>query len=256
MQPQQQPQMPQQYLVNAPPPGFAVPGSGLPMGPPPTQLPPDKPSKWPIIGFVITLLLLVVALVFSGYAYSKMLDYKNNSDAISAKAVKVANEAQKKELEAAFAEQEKSPLKSYTTSEAYGSVKIVYPKTLARYVSDGGSNPVDLYFFPDYIPGISDKNIYSLRVQVLNSKYTTMSNDYNGAAKAGTVKVSAFLPEQMADDKNAIAGIRIDGQISSGKKGSKVMLPLRDKTIVIWTESEAGVKDFNEFVLKNLTYSP
>lgn len=255
MQPQQQQpqQMPQQYVVNAPPPGYAVPGGSSPLIPVPTQLPPDKPSKGPLIGLVISIFLLVIAVVFIGYIYAKMQDYKNNSDGISAKAVEKAKVEQKKELEAQFDEQEKSPLKSYTTSDAYGAINIVYPKTWARYVSDSGSNPVDVYFFPEYIPGLSDKNIYSLRVQVLNSGYKNVLAAYDSDIKSGIIKASAYIPEQM---KDATPGVRLDGKISGEKKGSKVILPLRDKTIVIWTDSEAGVKDFDQYVLKNLTYSP
>lgn len=254
-QQQQQPQqIPQQYVANVPPPGYAVPGGGSPLVPGmPTELPPEKPSKLPLISLIIAIILLVIAVIFIGYIYAKMQDYKNNSDSISAKAVTKANEEQKKQLEAQFAEQEKSPLKSYTTPEAYGSVKIVYPKTLARYVADTGSNPVDAYFFPEYIPGLSDSNVFSLRVQVLNSSYKTVLSSYESAIKSGTVKASAFIPEQM---KDATPGVRLDGKIVGDKSGSKVILPLRDKTIVIWAESDAAVKDLDQYVLKNLTYSP
>lgn len=258
MQPQQQnqgQQVPQQqYVVNAPPPGYAVPGGGSPLIPGiPTQLPPEKPSKGPIIGLVIAIFLLVVAVICIGYFYAKMQDYKNNSDGISAKAVTKAKEEQKKELEAQFAEQEKSPLKSYTTPEAYGSVKIVYPKTLARYDAEGASNPVDVYFYPEYIPGLSDSKVFSLRVQVLNSSYKSVLSSNESAIKNGQVTATAYQPEQM---KNATPGVRINGKISGNKVGSKVILPLRDKTIVIWAESEEAVKDLDQYVLKNLTYVP
>lgn len=255
MQPQQQQpqQMPQQYVVNAPPPGYAVPGGGSPLIPVPTQLPPEKPSKGPLIGLIISIFLLVVAVIFIGYIYAKMQDYKNNSDAISAKAVAKAKDEQKKELEAQFAEQEKSPLVSYTTPDAYGSISIVYPKTWARYVGDGGANPVDAYFYPEYIPGLSDKNLYNLRVQVLNSSYKNVLASYDSLIKSGAVKSSAYLPEQM---KDADPGVRLEGKIAGEKKGAKIILPLRDKTIVIWTETEAGIKDLDQYVLKNLTYSP
>jgi len=40
-------------------------------------------------------------------------------------------------------------------------------------------------------------------------------------------------------------------------QGSMVLVPLRDKTLKIWTEAdETYLKDFNENILPNYTFEP
>jgi len=208
-----------------------------------------------IMGLVVSLLLFVAAASFGAWAFMSRQDYKSNSDAKSAAAVKAANDTQKKQLEAEFAEKEKSPLKSYTAPTASGSVKIVYPKTWSAYVSEApdSSNMVDGSFYPDFVPSLTGKNNYYLRVQISNTTYRSAVDSFTSLAKQGKVTVAAYAPEQV---KTATPGVRIDGQIDAQKKGAMVILPLRDKTIKIWTENESAISDFNNIVLKNLTYLP
>jgi hypothetical protein len=48
----------------------------------------------------------------------------------------------------------------------------------------------------------------------------------------------------------------LSGQIAQQQKGTMVILPLRDKTLEVWTESDAYLSDFKNYVLPNLTFSP
>lgn len=230
------------------------PQPGVPMGQVPVQLPKDKPPFGLIIGLVITVLLLIGAVIFGFWAFASMQDYKNNSDKKAAAAVVVANEEQKKQLDAQYAEQEKSPLKSYTSPSQFGSVKLVYPKTWSAYVVEqtSGSNPVDAYFYPDFVPNTGGKNNYYMRMQISSAPYKAEVDKFKSLAQQGKVTVTPFKPEQV---KDATVGVRIDGQLESDKKGSLVILPVRDKVLKIWTESDAAANDYN-VVLKNLTYSP
>lgn len=222
--------------------------------PMPPQLPSEKPPVGFILGLVVTILLLVGALVFGLWAFMQMQDYKNNSDKKAAAAVVVAKEAQKKELDVQFAEQEKSPLKSYISPSAFGSVKLIYPKTWSAYVLETpeSSSPVDGYFYPNFVPTVNGKNSYYLRIQVASTSYAGAVAAFAAGVKDGSVKVSAFAPEQV---KDAAPGVRVTGRISGEKKGTMVILPIRDKTLKIWTETDSALGDF-ETVLKNLTYSP
>ena len=53
---------------------------------------------------------------------------------------------------------------------------------------------------------------------------------------------------------DSVLGARIDGEITTKRTGSVVLLPLRDKTLKIWTESNAYTADFDE-ILTNLSFS-
>jgi hypothetical protein len=225
------------------------------------QYQPYKPgSKSNIKFFVIIgvlILLLVGLIIFAMVTFGQMQDYKNNSDQKSAKAVKEAKAEQEKILKAAFAEAEKEPLKSYTSPSAFGSVKILYPKTWSAYILENSSDgtPVDGYFYPDFVPNTSSdkKNNFALRIVINNNRYQAELQKHQSNLKLGKTTSTTFKPQNVAD---APIGVRLDGIINSGKKGSMVILPLRDKVLKVWTENQANQNDFNNFVLKNLTYSP
>jgi len=237
-----------QPMVSPPP----QPGAGKP------AMPLKDKKPWGlIISLVLTAILLVASLGFGYWAFSGRQNYKNNSDQISSEAVKKAKQEQEKTLNEAFAEKEKSPLKSYTTPAQYGGVKIVYPKTWSAYVvelNQGSGMVVDGFYYPGFVPNVTAPgNNYFLRVQISSNSYSAELTKYKAQVKVGKLRSAPFVPDQV---KGATVGIRLDGQIEASKKGSLVILPLRDKVLKIWTENESAAKDFDSYVLKNLTYSP
>lgn len=211
-----------------------------------------------LIPFILTVLLLIGAAGFGYWAYTGRQDYKDNSDQKAAAAVSQAEDTLTKKLQAEFGEQEKQPLKNYTSPAAYGSVVVTYPKTWSAYVTEatavGQSVGVNAWFHPDFVPNVNnDQNTaYAVRLEIEQRSYLQELKTYDSAAKQGKVKVTPYSAPQMP----GILGSRIDGEILSKKNGSMVMLPLRDKTIKIWTEAQTFVNDYNTFVLQNLTFVP
>lgn len=203
---------------------------------------------------VVLVLLLLFSLVFGVWAFSSRQDYKNNADKLVAAAVKKAEAATSAKKDAEFAEAQKSPLRTYTAPEEYGAIAISYPKTWSAYidVKSGSSKPVDAYFSPDFVQAIAASNIYALRLQVLSNTYENELKTYDAFIKQGTLKAVAFTPKKVS---GAAVGTRLDGSISTTKKGSVVLLKVRDKTVKIWTENTTYQADF-EAVLDNLTYQP
>jgi hypothetical protein len=231
--------------------------SGMPgvVGPIRSSLPKERH-----LGLVISLVASVILVVglgaFGFWAYSQMKDYKNNSDQKSAQAVAQAMADQATTLETQFTEQEKSPLKSYISPAAYGSVTIVYPKTWSAYVNEqtSGSNVVDGYFYQNYLPsvGSSETTNYNLRVQIVGGSYQTAVDQYQAQIKQGKVTAAPYTPNVVG----ASTGVRLTGQLTATKKGAMIIVPLRDKVLKIWTETEAGIADLDNYVIANLTFSP
>lgn len=224
---------------------------------PVTALPPAH-HKTPValILFAVAMLLVSVTLaVLLVIFYGQAQDYKNNSDKKSEIAVKSALENQDKTLKEQFAQAEKEPLKEYVTPTSAANVKIVYPKTWSVYAIEGkDGNTVNNYFHPNLVNDTTNNNnLYALRLEVLDRVYTSVVKEYESKVKNGDVKISPFVAKNV---KGAETGIRVDGEINSNVKGSMVVLPVRDKTIRIWTESGNYTDDFNKFVLENLTYNP
>ena len=203
------------------------------------------------VGFAV---LFVASTAFGVWAFMGRADYKNNSDKKSATAVATAKEEQKATDEADFLEREKQPYETFDGPSEFGSIKIVYPKTWELYVdvkTTGSGTSVDGYAHPIYVPGVQSDTAFALRFQVIGDDYTSLLKQYESSTKNGSVTVAPFRAVLV----DSVLGARIDGEITTKRTGSVVLLPLRDKTLKIWTESNAYTADFDE-ILANLSFSP
>jgi hypothetical protein len=210
-----------------------------------------------LVPVILLAVLFVSAAVFAVWAFSSRQDYKNNSDAKSAAAVAVNKQVVQAADAAQFAEAAKKPLKAYIGPETYGSLRIMYPKTWSSYVDTGNasSKPLDAYFHTDYVPSVGMKQTYNLRIRVVATSYNTVLNQYTSDVKLGKVTATPYTLPKVPD----VAGMRLDGQIVSDQPtttGEMILLPVRDKTLEIWTESTAYLPDFTNNILPNMTFSP
>lgn len=207
-----------------------------------------------IVIIVLLALLFVGAGAFGVWAYGERTDYKTNVDAKIAAAVTENTKKVQAEDNKRFAEEIKQPLRQYVGPEQYGSVHISYPNRWSNYavVSDSGSS-LDLYFHPDYVTSVSSpSSTFALRVQITRSPMSQVLTQYAGFQKQGKLTVAPYeLPRN-----KGVTGSRLDGQISPTKRGTVILLPLRDKTLKIWTESEDFLGDFNNIILPNASFSP
>lgn len=210
---------------------------------------------WLPVAFIITLVLLLGALGGFIWAFMERQDYKLNSDKKAAAAAEVAKKEEADAKEKEFVEREKIPTKEYKTPATYGAVSVTYPKTWSAYVAEVPTNtamPIDGYFHPNVVPALTSGTAFALRVQVTGDGYAKALKEYDPEVKAGRVKVSAYQAPKMP----GVTGSRIDGEISKGQKGTVVLLPLRDKTIKISTQSPQFAGDFEKIILANLTFVP
>lgn len=209
-----------------------------------------------LIPVILLALLFVGAASFAVWAYGSQQDYKNNSDEKAAAAV----EANKKVIQSAdatkYAEAAKQPLKLYVGPDAFGSLKLNYPKTWSAYViavDASGGTPLDAYFNPDYVPGVGNQSSsFALRVKILTQSYSSIVSQYTSTVKQGKATATPYKLPKLP----SVIGTRIEGQLAQNKQGSMVILPLRDKTLEIWTESDTYKNDFNNNILANTTFSP
>lgn len=212
-----------------------------------------------VVSLITTVVLLLGALGFAFWAFGERQDYKDRSDVKSAAAVKVAEEALTKKLEADFAEREKSPLRTYTGPSTYGSVSFDYPKTWSAYLVESTTNaqqPIIGYFKPGFVPSINDsKSVYALRIELVSLGYEQVLNSYDSQIRTGKLKAVAFTPPKLKDS-NVLPGVRLDGELQTNKPGSIVLMKVRDKTLKISTDGKDFEKDFSEIVLPSISYTP
>jgi hypothetical protein len=223
----------------------------------PNLRPPRGPKHhaWGlIIALVLTVLLLMGAAGFGVWAYTSRQDYKTNSDKKAAEASAVAVQKEDVKKDADFLEKEKNPLKSYEGPEAFGSVVIKYPKTWGAYVvqQDKGGIPVDGDFHPSFVPGVQSGTAYALRLQVTSQSYDSELKQFEGKVKLNKVKVTPFVAKSVP----GTVGSRVEGEINAGQQDVMILLPLRDKTLKISTESPKYVGDLDNIILANLKFVP
>lgn len=257
MEPQQQmPPQGQQFTPPQQPGMYPTPTQG-PLAPAFAPMPTPPSRRKPvglILALVVVTLLFIGALGFGFYAFSGMQDYKTNSDKKVALAVTAAKEAEASSKDKEYAEKEKSPYKTYLGPATYGALSITYPKTWSAFVTEtsSGGSPVDGYMHPNFVPGTQSGTAFALRFQVLSQSYANEVKKFESLTKSGKVKVSPYkLPKVPG-----VTGIRVEGQINPTQQGVMIILPLRDKTIEVSTQSTQFVGDLDGIILANLVFQP
>jgi hypothetical protein len=223
------------------------------------QYSPSGGSKH-ILTIIILVVLLIASLAFGYWAFSGRQDYKNNSDKKAAAAVAAAKTAQAAQLQTQFDQQSKSPYKTFSGSPTYGSITFSYPKTWSAYVdTTNTSEPINGYFAPGEVPGIQSKSAFALRVELVNTDYTQVLQQFSSLITQGTVTAKAYVPPKLQGVANVTAGTYLSGQINNQdqtQRGSMVAIRVRDKTLEIYTESADFLSDFNNTILASLTFAP
>lgn len=210
-----------------------------------------------LIPFIFLVLFFIAAAGFGLWAFSERESYRTDVETKIAAAEKVAREEQSIVKDKEHAEADKLPLKSYVGPEPFGSVTVFYPKTWSGYVVDTGTSnqPLDGYFQPGVVPNVGNiGSTFALRVQVVNQQYSKLITTMNSAVNNKTVTATPYAFPRVP----SVVGVRFEGTIVPAKKitGTMIMVPLRDKTLQVWTESPTYGSDFNTHILPNVTFSP
>ena len=102
------------------------------------------------------------------------------------------------------------------------------------------------------MPGLQSDLPVALRFTVSGTNYSSIVKTFDSQVKAGKVKVTPYKADKVPN----VIGVRLDGEITKDKQGSMIIVPLRDKTLQVWTESPQFVPDFNTIILPNLVFVP
>jgi hypothetical protein len=207
-----------------------------------------------LVPLILACLLFFGALGFGTWAFMGREDYKNNADKKIDEAVEIAVKRTETAKDNEFVEREKEPLRTYKGPSALGSVTVKYPKTWSVYVDESDGDEVVALFNPRYVYAdrSREKVAHALTMTVESTAYDKVVSAYDRYVSNGEAKSRPYaLP-----NKPKIVGLRVDGTISSDHKGSVVILPLRDKTIILSTLSNQYVGDFNNIILKNFDFIP
>lgn len=242
------PQMPTMGAGGGQLPGYNIPGPVVP--------PPKKSLNVYLIVVIIVTIFLIAALIFGVWAYGQMKDYKTNTEAKVAVAVEKAKNETSTQKDKEFVEKEKSPHRNYKSPDTLASIQFEYPKTWSAFVTEtantNNQTPLDGYLHPDFVPGKDSGTDFALRVQVLSQPYSQVLNQYESKVKQGKVSITPYKAPKV----QSVLGVRVTGEINKDQKDTMIILPLRDKTLQIWTESPQFVPDLDNVILATLTFVP
>ncbi len=198
------------------------------------------------IALAIAVLALIGTATTTLMYYSKFTEQRDKNQPLIESAVQKAKTEQQQALEKDFSEREKIPTKSYTSPAQLGSVRLSYPKTWSSYVDEKASG-MEYYAHPNFVPAAGVN--YALRMNVVDRQFATELQQYEAKVKKGELTSSAV-------QASGVNGTRFDGLLAKDQNGSMVVFPLRDKTLRVWTETTDFKGDFDNIVIKNLTFSP
>lgn len=213
---------------------------------------PNQSSQKLIIPLVIISTLGIGLAVSTVWFFAQYNEQKTKVDEKIAVAVEEAKALQATELAVEYDERNKNPLVSYVSNEQTGSVSIKYPRTWSGYLDENtGSNArLSAYFFPGIVPAINNRDInFALRIVVETREYASVVKTYQRSIDDGDATAKGL-------SISGVNGVRIDGMIDREKQGAIIIMPLRDKTIKIWTESPDYLSDFNTVIVPNFSFKP
>jgi hypothetical protein len=211
-----------------------------------------------VISLILAVTLLVLIVIFAGWAFMSRQDYKNNVDAKIQVAV-AAKQAQDTITEKTqLAQDEKQPYYTYQGPPQYGSISFQYPRTWSAYVNSSGSGSalIDGYFMPPILSSVSDQTAnFALRVQVLNQSYSQSLQGITGQSGRSSAITSTAYSLKLVP---SVVGVEVSGALSvaQGSTATMVMLPDRTNTIEIWTDGTTYLSDFNSVILPTFSFSP
>ncbi|MBI4101018.1 hypothetical protein HY441_00915 [Candidatus Microgenomates bacterium] len=201
------------------------------------------------LSIVIMVFLVIGMLALGGLAIYYIAQFnreKTTVDEQAAEAAAAARAEQKQADEADFAERAKQPYRSYTAPPIIGSLTINFPKTWNVYAEEGEGTGAELNVFmnPEAVRGEKTYDgAYALRVSLERTLYTEAVKKLQKAIEKGELTAAAV-------SVSGISGTRYSGKVAEEHTGILVMLPVRDKTLSIWTESNDYVADFNTIIAR------
>lgn len=249
-----QSQQPSSTLPPVPPTNFGQPLAGQapnPNAPKPPKKKMSKEDKANIIKLVTLITTSVLAVVFIGLFIWKNSDYtdiKENMDSKIDVAVAEAKDKQAEELEEEFAAREKYPYKTFVGPADYGELTFQYPKTWSVYVAADAANGGDFeaYFNPGEIEPISESNINALRVHIYNKSADKVNAEYKKELEKKGSNLKADTITVGGTTANRYTGTLPD---TDDLNGYVVVFGIRDKTVVLQSDSVLFEGDFNALLL-------
>lgn len=206
------------------------------------RVPGEKKSHSSIIETVILIAMTLVAAIFIYLYFDKYFAYQEISTDVQSQidsAVALARADTQTKMEEEFAVREKYPYKTFTGPADYGSLSFEYPQTWSWYTARDAATGGDYeaYLNPVEVNPVSSQSINALRVTIRTIAFDSATTTYDNSVKNGTLQLST------RNVGGVLANV-YSGNLPNNIRGVLVMFKLRDKTVMLQTDSELFTGDF------------
>ncbi|MBC7746569.1 hypothetical protein H7Y40_01150 [Pedobacter sp.] len=203
-----------------------------------------------VISNVLVGLIAISLAGFSIWSFTNYTDQKNNVDSKVSTAVAAATKVQVDKDELLFLEREKVPTREFVGLDDFGRVSFQYPKTWSVYVAvNGVGGKYEAYLNPGIVPPVSTSQPFATRITVESKAYDAIVKTYETRVEKKELVSSPITI-------GSFDGIRLDGVFTKERKGSVVIFKVRDKTLTVSSDAEAFRTDFDNIILKSLSFNP
>lgn len=195
-----------------------------------------------LVETILLVISILVAIIFVWLYVQKYIEWDAISKDLDGRieaAVAVAVSENTTEMEAEFAEREKSPYLEFSGPVDYGSLSFQYPRTWSVYIAKDAVNGGDFeaYLNPVQVNPVGNNTINALRVRIRDASFDSVAKTYESSIKNGKLTLKT-------DTVGGVLANIYTGELSNSLRGAAMILKLRDKTVILQTDAEIFMDDF------------
>ena len=203
---------------------------------------------------VMVVFLLLATFILGGLAIYYIGQFNKAQTTVDQQVAEAVEQAKKEQQaldEADFVQRQKMPYRTYSAPNVLGAISVSFPKNWNLYAEEkqNDQTQLNLFFDPDLVRSAQTyEGAYALRVTLEQTLYTKIIDGFKKQIEDGELRAQ---PIKISN----INGTRYSGLVGDGKQGLMIVLPVRDKTLTMWTESGNYASDFNK-IISQLKVSP
>lgn len=202
------------------------------------------------VGLIVVSLLAVLFIGLFIWMWVKWNDASTNvKGKVDVAVAEAKNELQAK-LESEFEEKEKYPYRVFTGPTDLGELSFEYPKTWSLYVQSSANRGGDYaaYLNPGQVNVVQDDTVMALRVSIKGTLFDQAISDFAEKVRSGDMTLSTTVVN--GNNVNVYTG-KMDNEY----QGIICVFKLRDKTVMLQTDSTSVFSDDFYRILKTVKFN-
>lgn len=235
-------------------PGSIPLNTGAPLSSAHMYAPTTNKKRYTVILTILLILVSAIAILFVWLYIQKNAEYQSARTDVDTQidaAVAMARAETTTKMEEEFAEREKYPYRNFAGPADYGSLGFEYPQTWSVYidrdVAEGGD--FEAYLNPVEVQPVSNETINALRVTIRDEAFDYAIRDYNDLI----AREDSTLTFTTRNVGGTLANLYL-GTLPNGIRGAMAAFKLRDKTVMLQTDSELFIDEFYK-LLDTVTFN-